>query len=64
MKIKAKHILCLGAFIILAIVGANFIKDDTVIITNEELNDSFISGDEIKDYIYVHIDGAINNPRN
>ena len=63
MEIKAKHILYAGAFIVLAIVGANFIKDDSEIITNDEIN-SFYSGEELEEYIYVHIDGAVENPRN
>ena len=63
MVIKAKHILYVGAFIVLLVVGANFIKDDSITITNEELFSANISGDE-KEYIYVHIEGAIEEPRN
>ena len=63
MEIKAKHIVYVGAFIVLAIVGANFIKDDSVVITSEEMNNS-VSGEVLEEYIYVHIDGAIKEPRN
>ena len=60
MKIKAKHIFYVGAFIVLTIVGAFYLpKEETFIElkTGDEL-----SGDFIKQVIYVHIEGAINNP--
>lgn len=63
MEIKAKYIIYAGAFIVFAIVGANFIRDDSVVITNEEMN-VLSSGEEQREYIYVHIDGAIKEPRN
>ena len=62
MKIKVKHILYVGAFIIFSILGFYSLKDkDTYIYLDEESNKE--SGEQEKDYIYVHIDRAINNPR-
>lgn len=66
MRIKAKQILYVGAFIVLTLIGYIFLpKDEVVINTNAFVDDSFqdISGNIInKEMIYVHIEGAVNFP--
>lgn len=63
MKIKAKHFLYVGAFIVLTIIGANFLPKEEVFILDDFDKNKIISGDDEEDYIYIHIDGAINSPR-
>ena len=71
MKIKAKQVFFVGAFIVLTIVGYKMMPQDEVIIdlnSDEDVvnNDEFgtisqVSGTN-KDIIYVHIEGAVNSP--
>ena len=63
MNIKAKYILYVGAFIVLTLIGYNFLpRNEIVINTNdfEKINNS--GNKEKEDVIYVHIEGAINSP--
>lgn len=65
MKIKAKHILIVGAFIVLTLVGYILLpKDEIVIDTNEEIKLSDLD-DNVEEHlktIFVHIEGAVNSP--
>ncbi len=65
MIIKAKHVLYVGAFIVLTIIGAKLLPKEEVFLL-EELEKNTINSGDIADeeFIYVHIDGAVNNPRN
>ncbi|MBO5142915.1 MAG: helix-hairpin-helix domain-containing protein [Clostridia bacterium] len=65
MKIEAKHIMFVGAFIVLTIVGYNVLPKDEIIINSEtylDSSNSYCSGSDIVESIYVHIEGAVNNP--
>ena len=66
MKIKAKQIFLVGAFIVLTLIGYIILpKDEIVVDFNEEYDNlaSYASGDEkVKEEIYVHIEGAVNIP--
>ncbi len=62
MKIKVKHIFYVGAFIILSILGFYSLQDKETFIYLDEENGK-LSGEQEIEYIYVHIDGAVNNPR-
>lgn len=72
MKIKAKQIFLVGAFIVLTIIGYIILpKDEIIIDLNQEQNLSNNSDEtnllknnsgSKKDVIYVHIEGAVNNP--
>ena len=56
MNEKVKYIFVLGAFIILCIIGYFSMQRDEVVIQAS-------SEDEIvEEYIYVHIEGCVNNP--
>ena len=60
MNIKAKHILYVGAFIVLTLIGIFAMpKNDEILDESAFVNDGLqMSGETI----YVHIIGAINNP--
>lgn len=80
MKLKAKQIFFVGAFIVLTVIGYMILPRDEIVIDlnssiletgatfNEKSqanveNQDFISGNlKSKDIIYVHIEGAVNNP--
>ena len=66
MKIKAKQIFIVGAFIVLTLIGYVILPRDEIVIDLNEEHDNYledISGDiEIKEKIYVHIEGAVNSP--
>lgn len=62
MKIKAKHIIMLGAFIVLTLIGYQLLpKEEVLIQTSTMIANSNLSG-EIEEMIYVHIEGAIYFP--
>ena len=61
MRIKAKYIIYVGAFIVLTIIGIFSVpKNEEIIINNKSINSGDITSKE--DVIYVHIIGAINEP--
>lgn len=73
MKIKAKQVFFVGAFIVLTIVGYFVMPKDEVIIdldsNSSEANNSssILENDESKnskntETIFVHIEGAVNSP--
>lgn len=64
MKIKAKHILLLGAFIVLTLLGYKILpRDEIVIQSNQEEEEKMFSGNQEKiEMIFVHIEGAVNFP--
>ncbi len=69
MKIKAKQVFFVGAFIVLTIIGYKILPRDEIIIDlnldenllDKETSSSISSGNK-KDIIYVHIEGAVNSP--
>ena len=61
MRIKAKHILYAGAFIVLTIIGIFLVpKNEEIIISNSNGKSGDINSKV--ETIFVHIDGAINEP--
>lgn len=63
MNIKAKYILYLGAFIVLTLIGYIFLPKDEIVINTNDFKKINYSGNKInEELIYVHIEGAINNP--
>ena len=71
MKIKAKQVFCVGAFIVLTLIGYIFMPKDEIIrdLKADDIYDATFnqglgkSGDFIKkDTIFVHIEGAVNSP--
>jgi len=67
MKIKAKHVFVMGAFIVLTLVGYVSLPRDEIVINvnNDEKNietTDYSGNIEIPETIYVHIEGAVNNP--
>lgn len=65
MKIKAKQIFLVGAFIVLTLIGYIILPKDEIVIDFNEGYDNLasVSGEEkMKEEIYVHIEGAVNIP--
>ena len=55
MNNKTRCILALGAFIILSILGYFMLPSDEIVIQEDE-------GSLEEEYIFVHIEGCVNNP--
>ena len=77
MKIKAKQVFFVGAFIVLTVVGYFVMPKDEVVINLDSNFDSNLNGvnssvsnfgasesesSENKETIFVHIEGAVNSP--
>lgn len=66
MKIEAKHVVLMGAFIVLTVIGYILLPREEILIDldEENLNENVFSSGNIKneDVIYVHIEGAVNLP--
>ena len=61
MKIKAKHVFFVGAFIVLTLIGYIIMPRNEVVIDLK--SSSLVSGNtEIIETIFVHIEGAVNSP--
>jgi len=65
MEIKAKHILLLGAFIVLTLLGYKFLPRDEIMIQtnqNQKINLTSSGNLENLEMIFVHIEGAVHFP--
>lgn len=68
MKIKAKQVFFVGAFIVLTLVGYIFMPKDEIVfdLKASNMGDSDVKADsgnlEAVETIFVHIEGAINSP--
>lgn len=66
MNIKAKHLIMLGAFIVMAIIGYQMLPREEILIQAEEgvegINNIENSSGDAEEMIYVHIEGAVYFP--